>query len=71
MSTVFLHKGRPFPSVLHVKRGEEVRRYVPERTYRIRWAVPNRVREGDEVRVTGWRCGHVIGGEHVIEMEGE
>lgn len=35
MSTIFLHEGRPFPSVLHVKRGEEVRRYVPERTCRV------------------------------------
>ena len=32
MSTVFWDEGRPFPSVLHVKRGAEIRRYVPERT---------------------------------------
>ena len=32
MSTVFWDEGRPFPLVLHVKRGAEIRRYVPERT---------------------------------------
>lgn len=50
MSTVFLHEGRPFPSVLHVKRGEEVRRYIPERTCRIRhvWNDPD---DGD-----CWTC---------------
>ena len=32
MSTVFWDEGRPFPFVLHVKRGAEIRRYVPERT---------------------------------------
>ena len=31
MSTVFWDKDRPFPLVLHVKRGAEIRRYVPER----------------------------------------
>lgn len=31
MSTVFWDEDRPFPFVLHVKRGDEIRRYVPER----------------------------------------
>ena len=35
MSTVFWDKDRPFPFVLHVKRGAEIRRYVHERTCRI------------------------------------
>lgn len=32
MITVFWNKDRPFPFVLHVKRGAEIRCYVPERT---------------------------------------
>lgn len=35
MGTVDWPSGRPFPSVLHVKRGNEIKRYVPENTCRL------------------------------------
>lgn len=35
MSVIELADGQSFPSVLNVKRGAELRRYVPERTCRV------------------------------------
>lgn len=35
MSTVCISEGRPFPSIVHVRRGAEIRRYAPERTCRM------------------------------------
>lgn len=34
MSTIAWQEDRRFPSVLHVKRGNDIKRYVPERTCR-------------------------------------
>lgn len=31
MSTVYWDEGRPFPYVLHIRRGNELRRYFPAR----------------------------------------
>ena len=35
MSTIEWNEDRQFPSVLHVKRGNEIKRYVPDRTCRM------------------------------------
>ena len=58
MSTVFWDEGRPLPFVLHVKRGAEIRRYVPERTAAVE--VSHGV-HGPEPRFVGdvWTVHHV------------
>lgn len=41
MSIFYWSEDRPFPSIMHIKRGEEIRRYVPERTCRNEATAPS------------------------------
>lgn len=51
MSTIEWQDGRPFPCFLHVVRGNEVRRYVPERTCSAALTESN-----EQASINTWEC---------------
>lgn len=57
MSTIEWNEDRPFPSVLHIKRGNEIKRYVPERTCR---KAPGRMKYGRRMPECS-ECGQSLG----------